>query len=109
MLIIPLKTFSEKSLNGGNLCGRKEDNMEKKIFVALDDWQLTCRNLDELVVAIVDMSNKPYSTATLLEEVRLLAKRECADWVYVRQFGFNNRDEAEAAYIAECKRRNSQD
>ena len=80
--------------------------MEDKVFVALDDWQLTCRNLDELVAAITQLSNKPYSTATLLEEVRLVAKRECADWVYARQFGFSKRDEAENAYIAECKRRN---
>ena len=80
--------------------------MEDKVFVALDDWQLTCCNLEELIDTITALSSRPYVVASLLEEMKLVVGFESGDWDKVRQLGFTNRDEAQAAYYAECKRRN---
>lgn len=80
--------------------------MTDSIFVVLDDWRVTCRNLEELSDTLIEISKRPYTAGTLLEEFQQVAQRELTDWQEVRQLGFDNRDEAENVYYAECKRRN---
>ena len=79
--------------------------MKDPIFVALDDWQIVCRNLDELVATIAEISTRPYVAASLLAELQLVVQCEVDDWNKLRFF-FDSRDAAEKAYYDECKRRN---
>ena len=79
--------------------------MKDPIFVALGDWQITCRNLDDLIATIAELSTRPYVTASLLEEMKLIIQTEVDDWSKLRFF-FDSRDAAEKAYFDECKRRN---
>ena len=79
--------------------------MKDPIFVALDDWQIACRNLDEIIATLTEISSRPYVAASLLEEMKLVVQCEVDDWNKVRFF-FDSRDAAEKAYYDECKRRN---
>ena len=79
--------------------------MKDPIFVALDDWQITCRNLEEIIATITEISTRPYTASTLLAELQLVIQTEVDGWNKVRFF-FDSRDAAEKAYYDECKRRN---
>lgn len=79
--------------------------MKDQVFVVLDDWQITCRNLDELIATITELSSRPYVVSALLAEMQLVVQTEVDDWNKVRFF-FDNRDAVDKAYYDECKRRN---
>ena len=79
--------------------------MKDPIFDALDDWQITCRNIGELVATLAELSSRPYVAASLLEEMKLVVQCEVDDWNKLRFF-FDSRDAAEKAYYDECKHRN---
>ena len=93
MLIIPLKTFSEKSLNVGNPRGLKGGEDMHDADVAIEDWQTACRNLAELTDAIIKLSAGSYVIETLLEELISVVRCEADAWHEVQQCGFNDRDE----------------